>query len=274
MTLPVPSSSGRAPTRVARYAAAATLLLSATASADAASPDVAVALDWSEHEGCATVEQERAALAALTGRFAESDAAHASFTIHVDFERAAREEPAPRVDRPGWSVAASAFGLENVGLLPVPATGVGLSVRVTPPGWLASFFASADLFAPRDSYVGPIGLTMGAWYATVGVCPVRAASRFLRWDACAALAGGVMTAGGLDLQTVRTAAPMLVGAEVSSSLDVRVVGPLSAGFFVSALVPFGSHRFYATDNGAEIELHETWPVIPSAGLELRVTRGT
>ncbi len=339
--------------RFERHFAALTLTAASLLTAwSARAADIAVALDWASTPGCMSLDDERVALQALTGRAVEADVAGATFTVRVRFERAgggwaawvnlaradgallgerelhassaechalddpltlavgllidleverqqvarrqaeAAASPSPpppaahveppvalphsfRVppEPPAWSLSARATTSELLGLLPEPATAAGLAVEVTPPRWGPSITASATVLPPRDSHVSSSGMTMGAWYVTAGLCPVHAAGSRLLWNACAAFATGVLSAGGLDLQTVRTASPTLVGAQATSSLRLRVAGPVFAGLSAGVLVPFGEHHFFAVVDGSQVDLHTTWPAIPMLGVELGVEAG-
>ncbi|NOU26978.1 MAG: hypothetical protein HOO96_03645 [Polyangiaceae bacterium] len=115
---------------------------------------------------------------------------------------------------------------------------------------------------------------MQAWEASVGVCrPHVLLGGRARFGVCASLAGALLSATGLGLQVARTAAPLLVGAKVEASLHLRAVGPLYFGLLAAGVVPFGEHRFFATHDATLLDLHETWPVIPTVGLEVRVEGG-
>jgi hypothetical protein len=161
-----------------------------------------------------------------------------------------------------------------MGLLTTLSEGVGIHARAAPPHAIPPIAASAVYLPPHDAHVGTPGLTMRAWYATLGACPIHSRDARARWNGCIAFAGGTATASGLELQTMRTTSPTLVGAEASMSFDLMVAGPLSLGAFADALVPFGRHRFFATVRDVDVELFKTWPVVPTVGLALRVEGGS
>src|SRR5262249_40465077 len=127
-----------------------------------------------------------------------------------------------------WSLSAGAFAVESFGFLPAPATGAGLTMEATPPGWVPALSLSATIFAPRSTEAGVFGMTMQAWSASGGVCPLRRVAGRIAWNACAELALAGMTATGLGTQTIDTTHPLLVGAQVRTSLRFRIAGPFSA----------------------------------------------
>lgn len=179
---------------------------------------------------------------------------------------------APPSRTPDWAVSAGAFVSATVGLLPALAEGAGLGARIVPPRSLPTITASALYVPPHEAFVGTPGLTMRAWYATLGACPLVARGSRLRWSGCLAVAGGSATASGLSLQTTRTSSPTLFGAVASTSLDVLVAAPFSVGAFLDVFA-LGEHRFFATVSGRRVELFETWPVVPTLGLALRASSG-
>lgn len=176
--------------------------------------------------------------------------------------------PEPAVSEPDWRAEWRMAAVGSGGLLPGFALGAQLAVGATPPGFVP-IVAAVTLWPGADRTVAERGGTFSAWHAGLSLCPPLASNDWGGVGLCVGAEAGVLSAAGVGLDTIASPQRPLVAARADARAWLALGGPFILHFQAGAVVPFIRPNYlYDGPDGAPVEVHRPWPVVPvgAAGL--------
>jgi hypothetical protein len=135
---------------------------------------------------------------------------------------------------------AAAFARVSLGQLPRPAIGAGLSFELSFPGWGGARLEAAgfrDQARELDALPGA-GARLRMIYAGLGLCPLYASNRRMRFSGCVGAQAGVLQSRSYGLDTgARDSTDVIVTGEGAGRYSLRLGKGVALYVGASLLVP-------------------------------------